>query len=306
MTTFVLCAFAFLTAFIGASLGSFLNVVIWRVPEKASLMSPPSHCPKCGSPVRWHDNIPIVSWFLLRGKCRDCREPISFRYPLVESLVCFVALTFCASILFGGWTGTRFQCLSWKGFTNAFEAWKPILANEFSEASAESRLESQLTTFIFDDFIRLLFMTVGLSVYVTLLASVELMLGFVRFDQKQAPRSLLIASSVVVLLAIPMILWLNSSDPSCQIRRLWILVQSVVLGSVPAFVVKKGRRVEFMLLGATWGVVSGMILALPGSFLCLVIASVFRKKFGRDLLGVIFYVVIAFLLVAQFVFSLLF
>jgi leader peptidase (prepilin peptidase)/N-methyltransferase len=99
MTTFVLCAFAFLTAFIGASLGSFLNVVIWRVPEKESLMSPPSHCPKCGSPVRWHDNIPIVSWFLLRGKCRDCREPISFRYPLVESLVCFVALTFFASIL---------------------------------------------------------------------------------------------------------------------------------------------------------------------------------------------------------------
>ena len=92
MTTVLLVIFVFLLAAIGAAIGSFLNVVVWRVPEKMSLTTPPSHCPKCNSPVRWFDNIPIISWFILRGKCRDCHEPISGRYPLVESLSCFTAL----------------------------------------------------------------------------------------------------------------------------------------------------------------------------------------------------------------------
>ena len=72
---------------IGAVMGSFLNVVVWRVPRGESIVSPPSHCPKCGAPVRPRDNIPIVSWFLLRGRCRSCGNPISIRYPLVEVLV---------------------------------------------------------------------------------------------------------------------------------------------------------------------------------------------------------------------------
>ena len=68
----------------GLLIGSFLNVVVYRVPAKRSIVSPPSACPHCGAPIRWADNIPVVSWIVLRGKCRDCGAPISVRYPLVE------------------------------------------------------------------------------------------------------------------------------------------------------------------------------------------------------------------------------
>jgi leader peptidase (prepilin peptidase)/N-methyltransferase len=79
---------AILLAFIivlGALIGSFLNVVIHRVPLGQSVVSPPSACPNCGHAIRGFDNIPVLSWLLLRGRCRDCRAPISIRYPLVEA-----------------------------------------------------------------------------------------------------------------------------------------------------------------------------------------------------------------------------
>ncbi len=71
-------------AFFGAAIGSFLNVVIYRLPLGKSLVSPPSHCPKCSHRIRWFDNVPVFGWLMLGGKCRDCKEPISVRYPLVE------------------------------------------------------------------------------------------------------------------------------------------------------------------------------------------------------------------------------
>jgi leader peptidase (prepilin peptidase)/N-methyltransferase len=69
---------------VGLVIGSFLNVVIWRVPRGESVVSPPSHCPGCDQPIRPADNIPVVSWLLLRGRCRRCQTPISPRYPAVE------------------------------------------------------------------------------------------------------------------------------------------------------------------------------------------------------------------------------
>lgn len=68
----------------GLIVGSFLNVVAYRLPRGESLVSPGSRCPGCGEPVRPYDNVPVLSWLLLRGRCRDCREPIPARYPLVE------------------------------------------------------------------------------------------------------------------------------------------------------------------------------------------------------------------------------
>jgi prepilin signal peptidase PulO-like enzyme (type II secretory pathway) len=76
---------------LGGVIGSFLNVVVYRLPKRLSLIEPPSHCPNCKHGIRWYDNVPILGWILLRGKCRDCRQPISPRYPLVELTV---ALTF--------------------------------------------------------------------------------------------------------------------------------------------------------------------------------------------------------------------
>jgi leader peptidase (prepilin peptidase)/N-methyltransferase len=71
-------------AWLGLAVGSFLNVCIHRVPRGASVASPPSRCPGCGYALRWYDNVPVLSYALLRGRCRKCRVPISIRYPIVE------------------------------------------------------------------------------------------------------------------------------------------------------------------------------------------------------------------------------
>ena len=73
--------------FLGASIGSFLNVCISRWPAEQSVVSPRSRCPRCGHAIAWYDNIPIVSWILLRAKCRGCALPISWQYPLIELVV---------------------------------------------------------------------------------------------------------------------------------------------------------------------------------------------------------------------------
>jgi leader peptidase (prepilin peptidase)/N-methyltransferase len=71
---------------VGLAVGSFLNVVIWRVPRHESVISPPSHCPGCDTPIAPRDNVPVLSWLVLRGRCRHCGERISLRYPVVELL----------------------------------------------------------------------------------------------------------------------------------------------------------------------------------------------------------------------------
>ncbi|WP_448584130.1 prepilin peptidase [Thermocrinis sp.] len=77
---------------LGAVLGSFYNVLIYRLPRGISIVNPPSHCPKCQSPIRWYDNIPIISYILLQGKCRNCKSKIPLRYPLVEAISGFLAV----------------------------------------------------------------------------------------------------------------------------------------------------------------------------------------------------------------------
>jgi leader peptidase (prepilin peptidase) / N-methyltransferase len=74
-----------LAGLLGAIFGSFLNVVAYRLPRGESLARPRSRCPGCETPIRPYDNVPVLSWLLLRGRCRDCRRPISARYPLVEA-----------------------------------------------------------------------------------------------------------------------------------------------------------------------------------------------------------------------------
>ncbi len=80
---------------LGATIGSFMNVVVYRLPLRMSLSRPGSHCPLCGHAIRWFDNVPVAGWIFLGGKCRDCHAPISPRYPLVEA-----------------WTGSVFALLA--------------------------------------------------------------------------------------------------------------------------------------------------------------------------------------------------
>jgi leader peptidase (prepilin peptidase) / N-methyltransferase len=88
-----------LAGIVGAVVGSFLNVVIHRLPRGESLVHPRSRCPSCGTQIAEYDNVPIVSWLVLRGRCRYCGAPISPRYPVVELLT---ALTFAAVVLVRG------------------------------------------------------------------------------------------------------------------------------------------------------------------------------------------------------------
>jgi len=73
-------------AFLGASFGSFANVLIYRLPAELSLVRPPSRCPQCEKPINWYDNVPVLSWLILVGKCRNCRSRISAQYPLIEAV----------------------------------------------------------------------------------------------------------------------------------------------------------------------------------------------------------------------------
>ncbi len=92
-------------AILGAAIGSFLNVLIHRLPEESSIIFPASRCPRCGKAIRFYDNIPVISYILLRGRCRDCGERIAFRYPLVE------AITAAFSLLLFWKYGVTFQWL---------------------------------------------------------------------------------------------------------------------------------------------------------------------------------------------------
>jgi leader peptidase (prepilin peptidase) / N-methyltransferase len=89
-TQWLLAAWLFAT---GGAVGSFLNVVVYRLPAGMSLVRPGSHCPACRHPIRWFDNVPIFAWIALGGRCRDCKAAISPRYPLVEGVTAVAFLT---------------------------------------------------------------------------------------------------------------------------------------------------------------------------------------------------------------------
>jgi leader peptidase (prepilin peptidase) / N-methyltransferase len=90
-----------LAALIGLLLGSFLNVCIYRLPRDLSVVRPRSFCPECGAQIAWYDNVPVVSYFRLRGRCRACSNPIGWRYPLVEATT---AVLFALTVAVYGWT----------------------------------------------------------------------------------------------------------------------------------------------------------------------------------------------------------
>lgn len=109
---------------LGACVGSFLNVVILRLPAERSLLHPPSTCPRCEKRIAWYDNIPVVSWLILRGRCRHCGEGISGQYPLIEAMT---------AVLFGGVYAACYLGGTRPGFEAAGlgDSWPMLLAYLF-------------------------------------------------------------------------------------------------------------------------------------------------------------------------------
>ncbi len=115
---------------LGTIIGSFLNVLIYRIPRNESILNPPSHCPVCRHRLKWYDMIPVFSYIFLRGKCRYCGAKISFRYPLIEALTGFA---FVGIGLRYGWSLQFFEYITFSAllitvaFTDIFDGVVPDL-----------------------------------------------------------------------------------------------------------------------------------------------------------------------------------
>ncbi len=106
----------------GGAIGSFLNVVVYRLPAGLSLVKPASHCPACKHPIRWFDNIPMLGWLHLRGRCRDCGAAISPRYPAVEAISAALFLALGTVELLGGGVNLPSQAVALPGWETGFES----------------------------------------------------------------------------------------------------------------------------------------------------------------------------------------
>jgi leader peptidase (prepilin peptidase)/N-methyltransferase len=114
-----------LAGLLGLCAGSFANVFLYRYPRGESLWRPPSRCPSCGKPVRWRHNVPVLGWLALRGRCFDCRAPISAAYPLVEALFGLLGV----AVAWRGGPGAQtwvYLCFFWLLLLGAMADWQTL------------------------------------------------------------------------------------------------------------------------------------------------------------------------------------
>ena len=281
-------------AILGAAFGSFFNVVIWRVPEGMSLISPPSHCPKCGARVRPFDNVPVLAWLWLRGRCRDCKAPISVRYPFVEFLCCAVAALFGASILAGDWVGFASQTLNWSGFAEYSAAWEAAVA-------AFEADPTQTTTLTFDGYWAAAQKAVALSFVWAFAAYATLILGFVEWDKGAVPKSLVVFAAAVPVVGFLTIITL--SDGGVFAERCGVFLASVGSGAAATLLfwraLPRPERAEAAALGALWGFCAGYWGAFLGVVLWLGVATAVRCKTGRNVFGLLVFSAIVALTVGE-------
>ena len=116
----------------GLILGSFFNVCIYRIPQNKSIVWPGSFCPKCGKPLAWFDNIPVFSFLFLLGKCRQCKAPISWQYPLVELLTGFLTVLFVWKLGITAWTFVQLTAVYFLIILSVIDLQLMIIPDRFS------------------------------------------------------------------------------------------------------------------------------------------------------------------------------
>jgi len=167
--------FAVWFLFVGGAVGSFLNVVVYRLPAGMSISWPGSHCPNCKHAIRAYDNVPVLAWLWLRGRCRDCRQPIALRYPLVEAVTAALFLLLLVVEVFHAGNNLPVRILH-------------VIpqAHRYPPAQALS------------------ICLLHLGLLCTLLAA-----GLIRWDGKRPPRGLFVPLLLVGLIAPPIWPWLH-------------------------------------------------------------------------------------------------
>ncbi len=273
-----------LTVFIGASLGSFLNVVIWRVPEGMSIVTPPSHCPKCNSPIRWFDNIPILSWFLLRGKCRRCGQSISFRYPLVESLSAVASLTAICGVLYN--QGFNHESL----FFSLFSDFGSAIATSQNLICANEPAE--LLHCYIEDYTNLLWKSFICSLSWTIFLDMILMIGLILYDRKTPPTSLSVCTLIILALTFSLFVYMNDNTSLCrQITTYW---GSGILGMLPMILKSKAPNSSATrLIGFMGGIGLGLYLALPVMAVCQLLSYILGRIYSKNYLGLIVFAAVS-------------
>jgi len=177
--------------FVGACIGSFLNVVAYRMPLGMSVIWKPSHCPKCSHPIRAYDNVPVLGWLWLKGRCRDCGEPISPRYAVVELIMGLAFFLLAYRELFSG--GANLPGGPLTEFTGAIQnVWEPRWG------------------------------LLGIYAFHGLLLSLLMSLVLMSLDSKQAPLKLVVFGMIVGV-AAPL-LWPHLNPPASPTETLDISV----------------------------------------------------------------------------------
>jgi leader peptidase (prepilin peptidase)/N-methyltransferase len=209
---------------IGSVIGSFLNVVIYRLPRGMSLLHPGSSCPQCGHLIRWFDNVPILGWLWLRGRCRDCKAKISVRYPLVEAAtaIIFVALAYTDVIA---------------PYSAALQ--KAQLAAEAEPAQPRAALADEVARSVPSDRLSATY------AYHLVLLSALLAAALIDFDGQKLPRRLITWPSGVGILwavywpAVQALPLAGSADSEGWLARLIAFATSIV-GMLAAVVLRLG------------------------------------------------------------------
>lgn len=211
---------------LGAAIGSFLNVVIYRLPRGMSLLRPKSQCPVCGTPIRPGDNLPVLGWLRLRGRCRSCGNPISSRYPLVEAATALLFLGLAHFELFSG--GANLPGGPEGGSRLGFILWniQPAL--------------------------------IALAAYHALLLAILLCLSLIAWDGFPPPRRLLFVAVTVGILSPALLPSLHPVDARLPIEQLPAL--TIALGK-HSLTIHSAALVE-ACTGLVAGAVFGLLLAM--------------------------------------------